>query len=274
MIQGIPDISDKRLLADWLIKNKQLLITQKKSAIKYADAVSTFFFVVDKDDNAIKANPDQPITEDATKIKVRSIINTTKLFDSHGDVHIDQLWNKSIKENSNNYLVKEHNFSFDGIISDNVKVMTKQYTWKELMYNYEGSTQALVYDSVIDKADSPDMFGRYAAGKVKQHSVGMRYVKMDFAINDDRYEKEYAVWQKYFDSIANKDDVLEVGYFWPVTEAKNIEGSAVVRGSNFATPTQSIQQVKGQPLQDTDEPEKSTLNADKLLKYYEQKLKL
>jgi len=264
---SIPEFTDKKRMVDWLILNKSALIAQKKSAAKYADAVSSYFFFVDDKEIETKAAP-ETIPADATKIKVRSIVNTTKLFDSHGDVHIDQLWNKSLKETKDHYLVKEHDFTFDGIISDNVRAFVKQMSWKELGINYEGNTQALIYDSVIDKAESPDMFERYRTGKVKQHSVGMRYVKMDFAVNDERYEKEYAVWQKYFDEVVNKEELLEVGYFWPIFEAKNFEGSAVVKGSNWATPTQSIQQTKGQPFQDTDEPPKA-LKASELSKYFQ-----
>jgi hypothetical protein len=254
MIQ-IPDFADKAKLFDWLIENKSMLIAQKKSMIKHADAVnSQSIFITEKGDSVIKS---ESIPDSATKIKVRSVINTTKIFDSHGDVHIDQLWNKSLKESKDNFLVKQHDFSFDGIISDNVHAFVKQMTWNELGFNYSGYTQALIYDSVISKDESPDMFERYRKGKVKQHSVGMRYVKMDMAINDDRYEKEFEIWTKYYDLIVNKNDVDEIGYFWAVTEAKNIEGSAVVRGSNFATPTHSVQETKGQPLKNTGNVEPS-----------------
>lgn len=266
---AIPEFADKTKLIDWLVSNKSALIAQKKSAVKYADAISyQIGFVSEKSEETIKADL---ISHEATRIKVRAIINTTKLYDSHGDVHIDQLWNKSLKETKDHYLVKEHNFSFDGIISDNVKAFTKQISWHDLGYNYEGTTQALVYDAIIDKDVMPDMFDRYRTGKVKQHSVGMRYVKIDLAVNDDRYEKEYGVWEKYFDEIMNKDEVLEVGYFWAVTEAKNIEGSAVVRGSNRVTPTQSIEQIKTEPSDDTQpEPVKTTpvVNINELMKNY------
>ena len=248
MIQ-LPDIQDKRKLIDYLIENKSALIAQKKSAIKKADAVSYYPQLVTEKGDVSKA---VAINPEATKIKVRSIINTTKFFDSHGDVHIDQLWNKSLKESKDFYLVNQHNFSFEGIISDNVKAFAKQMDWTELGYTYEGQTQALVFDSVIDKNEAPEMFNRYAQGKVKNHSVGMQYVKMELAVNDDRYEKEFAIWNKYAPQIANKDAAVENGFFWAVTEAKIIEGSAVVRGSNSATPTQSIMETK------SDEPDSST----------------
>lgn len=262
----IPNFETKEERIDWMISNKAALTAQKKSMIKHADAISFMVpLISEKGDSVIKADA---IPETATRIKVRAIINTTKLFDSHGDVHIDQLWNKSLKENKENYLVNQHNFSFEGIISDDVKAFVKQMTWKELGFGgYEGTTQALVYDSIIDKADSPDMFERYRRGKVKNHSVGMRYIKVEMAVDDDRYEKEKAVWDKYYPVIANKADVDEAGVFWAVTEAKNIEGSAVVKGSNFVTPTFSVQETKGQPLTGTgDEPSKDTRMLDALNK--------
>lgn len=272
MIPEFPDIQKK---LQWIVANKSMLIAQKKSTIKLADSISysPFFVLNGKNEDIVKAEPGI-IADDARQIKTRLIINTTKLFDSHGDVHFDQLWNKSLSETKDHYHVKEHNFGFDGIISDNVKAFAKQMTWHELGFNFEGKTQALVYDSTIDKDETsrPEMFTAYQKGRVKQHSVGMRYVKIDLAVNDERYAKEFDVWQKYVDEIVNKQDVLDNGFFWAVTEAKNVEGSAVVKGSNWATPTFSIQQTKGKPDDSTfDEPPKA-LKAEDLLKHYQLKI--
>jgi hypothetical protein len=73
---------------------------------------------------------------------------------------------------------------------------------------------------------------------VKNHSVGMQYVKLFLAVNDERYEEEFKVWEKYINLAVNKEVAIEYGYFWAVTEAKVIEGSAVPIGSNTYTPTQ------------------------------------
>lgn len=241
----IPVFTDLGKKHDWLITNKNLIIAQKKSAIKFADPITIPHLItmaaVDKAASLV----------DAKSIHTISIINTTKLFDSHKDVHIDGLWNKSLKERKSNYLVKEHNFNFDGIISDQVKAYTKDVTWAELGFDYSGKTQALVYESDIEATDGTGMFKRYATSKVNQHSVGMQYVKLQLAVDNKKYPEEQKAWKDYYDMIANKADVEEDGYFWAVTEAKNIEGSAVLRGSNFATPTISVQE-------NVDEPEKST----------------
>jgi len=262
----IPTFENKPDLIDFLIENKALLIAEKKATMKYADAVGGPVSLITEKGEAIKT---ESVPATVTKIKVRSIINTTKLLDSHGDVHIDQLWNKSLKETKRHYLVDQHKFDFDNTISDDVKAFVKQMSWAELGFNYEGNTQALVYDSVIDKEESPKMFDRYRKGKVREHSVGMRYVKTDLAVNDDRYEKEKGLWDKYYPMIANKEDAMELGYFWAVTEAKNIEGSAVVRGSNFATPTYSVDE-KTEPSDTQEEPLDSTqkLDVNELLSHY------
>jgi hypothetical protein len=278
----IPEFVDIKKKIEWLIKNKSSLIDQKKSTVKHADAFAYYPSLVigkDESESVVKAaDSGSIIKDDATQIKARVIINTTKLFDSHGDVHLDQLWNKSLKEGEK-YHVQEHAFNFQGVISDNVKAFTKQIAWHELGLNFEGKTQALIFDSVISKRDKwpmgTDMFDMYRTGKVKQHSVGMQYVKLDLAVNDERYEKEFAIWEKYFDEIANKDDVLTAGYFWAVSEAKFREGSAVLAGSNWATPTLSIQQTKDEPLKDTrketEEPPKRTLKASELMSMYQPK---
>ena len=52
-------------------------------------------------------------------------------------------------------------------------------------------------------------------------------------------EKWYSVEteNRYIDFIPNADEAKEDGMFWAVTEAKVIEGSSVVIGSNTITPT-------------------------------------
>ena len=82
----------------------------------------------------------------------------------------------------------------------------------------------------------------------------MRYVKLALAVNDKDYKEEFAVWEKYIDRIANKEETEATGYFWAVTEAKVIEGSAVLKGSNYMTPTLSVNE-KSEPLEDTPKTE-------------------
>lgn len=276
----LPDFNgDTEKAIRYLVANKKELVAMKKSAVKEADALSGSYysFVGKGEDNVIKGVLPNGVDEEAKVIKARLIINTTKLLDSHGDVHLDQLWNKTLKEGEK-YHIQEHQFNYAGMISKETKAFAKQMSWADLGINFKGNTQALVIDSTMRQKDKwplgTDMFKEYLNGNVDQHSVGMQYITIDLAVNDNRYEKEFANWEKWFPEVANKEDALNQGWFWGVTEAKFREGSAVLAGSNWATPTQSIQQVKGQPLQDTDEPEKSTLKASELIKFYNSKMKL
>ena len=258
----IPKFETKDELFEFLIENKALLIKQKKSIVKYADSIGVVGSTATN--KATKA-----IANDATTIQVKSIINTTKVMDSHSDVHIDGLWKKSLRETKDIMLLQEHEMRFDKVISDQVKATAETRTFKELGFSQlKGETQALVFDSTISKDINPYMFGLYAKGMVKNHSVGMRYVKIDLAVNSDEndYKAEKKVWDKYIDQVANTKDVENQGYFWAVTEAKVIEGSAVLMGSNRVTPTESVESKDIEPPQGTqNEPSKDTQSK---MKYY------
>lgn len=131
---------------------------------------------------------------------------------------------------------------FDHIITDKVSAYTSVFKWRDIGYNMDGATEALVFDALIDRKRNPFMFEQYKNGYVLNHSVGMRYVKLFLSIDDDReeYYEEKQAWNKYYPLIANKETADEKGYFWAVTEAKLVEGSAVPMGSNFVTPTLEI----------------------------------
>lgn len=97
---------------------------------------------------------------------------------------------------------------------------------------------------------------KYVKGKVKNHSAGLRYVDVEFAINSaaDWAKEEKAVWDKYYPDIVNKEDVDERGYFLAVKEQKIIENSAVLKGSNPATPTISVELVNSDTSTKQDSP--------------------
>lgn len=262
MIRFPAKVNSRESRIAWLVENKQLVLAQKKAAMKICDAICAPVSVLHAD----RASKEIAPTEvSAKRIRVRAVVNTTRYFDSHHDVHIDQLWNKSIRETKINYLVREHRLDFDNIISDDVHVFVKQIPWRELGYDAPGTTQALIYDAIIDRDNSPVMFDKYLAGKVRNHSVQMRYVKVQLAVNNPDYE-EYKVWEKYAPDIVNIEDAEEVGYFFAVTEAKNIEGSAVVIGSNPVTPTLFVEHKSEPSTHSVQEP--AMLTPELLVKMY------
>lgn len=228
----IPENLEGKEIYAWLVKNKKLHYAEKKAELKKADAVSCLY--VTRKGEIVKAMSPDEVDEDVMERSL--VINTTNIMDSHSDVHINGLWKKSLQEEGYLLLCQEHEMTFDHVISDEVDAYTKIMSWKALGWDVPGSTEALIFDATIHKDRNDYMFGQYKKGYVRNHSVGMRYVKLELAVNDEDYKEEFAVWNKYIDRIANRDDVESQGYFWAITEAKVVEGSAVVKGSNWMTP--------------------------------------
>lgn len=253
---------------DELKGDKMRLTRLKKSAIKYADAMAYNYASPKSSDEVVKSLGVGNIDADVKSITAKVVINTTNILDSHGDVHVKGIWNKSLKENQNIYHLQEHKQSFSNVISDEVIATAKTFTWKQLGYDFDGSTQALVFESKIDDSTNPYMFGLYKSNKVKNHSVGMQYVKVDLAVNstDKYWADEKALFDEMIDEIANKETAIERGMFWVVREAKVIEGSAVLIGSNRATPTIGITEAtdKGTStiIEPSDDTQKNTSYLD------------
>lgn len=244
-----------------LIANKKTLISAKKSAVKFSDAIPFNLLPVtektaDKAENAEGLN-------DANVIKVIAVSNACNYYDSHGDVSINGSWNRTAKNTKNGLHLQEHKNQFDKLISDEVEFKVELKTWKELGFDYEGSTECLVMYSRVEKETNPLMFDKYVKGKVKNHSSGLMYVSLVLAMNNsaDWAKEEKEAWDKYYPAIVNKDDVDQRGYFWAVTEQKILENSAVLRGSNPATPTISVEPADSTSTK-AENPEKSTSQSE------------
>ena len=237
-----------------LVTNKKTLIAQKKGIIKEADAINCYKIDNGSDVSVSKAESAAVVKADTDTIIVKAVSNAVNYYDSHGDVSLPSSWNRTAKNTKNGLHLQEHEMRFDKIISDEVSFSVENFTWKELGYNFEGETEALVMTSKVQKEDNPYMFGKYVRGKVKNHSAGLRYVSISLAINsgEEWAKEEKAVWDKYYDSIANKEDVDEAGYFWAIHEQKIIETSAVPRGSNPATPTISVESADSTSTKEED----------------------
>lgn len=244
----MPTFTTKEARIAWVHKNKDLILAEKRNTIKRADTICM------KAETPTRGSADKAEDENGNgepgKLQVKAVINTTNLIDSHMDCHIPGIWNKSLKDAGVLYWLQEHEMEFEYIIADSVNdgltASAKTMSWLKLGYPYEGNTQALVFEAAISKERNEFMFKQYEKGYVLNHSVGMRYVKLFLCVDSElpEYASEKENWDKYIGQVANRDKADEYGYFWAVTEAKIIEGSAVVKGSNFATPTISVGQAK------------------------------
>ena len=187
---------------DYLRKNKELLKIEKIATFKEADGIDCLYIAKSGENINIVKDINKAIeTVETGRLKVSVVINATNIIDSHLDLHLPNTWNKSVKENNMIYHLQEHKREFQKIISypEDVKAYVVNSTFKNIGYNLDGNTQLLVFDSTIDPEDNEYMFGRYKKNKVKNHSVGMMYVKIEMCINSDSKwdveEKEN--WDKY-----------------------------------------------------------------------------
>ena len=235
-----------------LVENKAELISLKKAEIK----------TVKGGLNAVipnKSTTTKGVFKNNDKSLERTIIgNTYMWFDSHEDVHAKNVFSKSIKERKNNiFHLHDHEFKITAKVGDPLDIYESEIKWKDLNVDKEGSTDALFMDTEIFKEYNAQIFNEYKKNKINQHSVGMQYVKIDLAVNDESFDDEYKVWSENIDQIGNKEKAEKKGYFWFVREAKLIEVSAVLLGSNELTPTMAQDKQADSESLETKEAEKS-----------------
>jgi hypothetical protein len=195
------------------------------------------------------------------------VINTTKYFDSHGDVHFDGLWKRSLKANVGKlYYAEAHSLKVADIIAwpEDVKSFAQMVPWSFLGKDYEGETQALVFeipDAAIKHTGAREVIDNK---REMQNSVRMQYVKMTLALNSEsaEWKENKELYDSRIDLIANKDIVEQNRYFWAVDEAKIFkEGSMVIAGSNDATPI-----IYGDSAKSTSSEEFDSAEATRQLK--------
>lgn len=233
------DFATKEEMFKALKENKQDIINLKKAAIKTSDSVP--MLSVSETAEVVKGL--SPKEELKIGDYVYPVINTTKYLDSHGDVHLNGIWDRSVTEQTGKtYLIINHDLSVGKVISQpkDVTPMVKEIAWKDLGKNFEGTTQALIFKAKLTEKSNRDGFLAYKDNDPVEHSIRMQYVKLDLAINsyDKDFKAEKALYDSIYPEIANKQAADENGYFWAVSEAKIYkEGSMVLAGSNDATPT-------------------------------------
>jgi hypothetical protein len=213
--------------------NQSKIIGLKKAAYKFTDPISYIY----KSGEVIKDN-----TQVAVGDYVYAIINTTNWLDSHGDVHLNGIWDNSIKDQKGKlYYIINHDLKLGSVIAypNDVEASVMPMMWSEIGLDYQGDMQALMFKAKLTEATNKDAYNAIVTKQDIQNSVRMGYVSMTLCIDDksDDFKQEYANFYKYLPVIANKQTALDAGYFWAISEAKIVkEGSAVLFGSNEATP--------------------------------------
>jgi len=231
------EFASQKELFEALKRNISKVKQAKKATLKFSDGFELFGVKGE----ATKQEEEGKLLEYGDK--VYPVINTTKYLDSHNDVHLDGIWNKSVQEQAGKVaLVIDHEYKIGKVIAfpEDVVPMVKTLSWKELGRPYEGMTEALIFESTLRDDASETGFKMYRNKRAVQHSISMEYVKLELAVNSDDpdWKQEKSNWEKYLSLIVNPEKAIKQGYFWAVQEAKIYrEGSMVLQGSNDATPT-------------------------------------
>lgn len=232
-----------------IVKRKQEIIELKKAAIKHSDPL-IFNNSGEKPNISIVKSSTNKGDEGA--LDVTLIANTYNWMDSHGDVHLDGVFSKTIRENGEKVLhLHDHIHQLAAKVGRNKKVYEQPVKWRDLGVQKDGYTTALFMDSEVLRTYNAMIFDQYKGGEINQHSVGMIYVKIDLAVNDPEFKEEYSLWNKVFPLIGNPEAAENAQHFWVVTEAKLKEISCVIEGSNELTPT--VDTKDNEPSEDTQE---------------------
>lgn len=269
-------------LFKFLVENKSALIAQKKSILKTTDAF-TCAPVVDGVTSKIKVSaikagadaggPDDDGDENdmvnaGDKVHVTVVANSANWIDSQMDLLVADCWKKSIKERKGliNHL-HDHIHQIQAKVGEVTKIYSKDLKLRDLGVDLDGSTQALIFETDVFKSYNEQVYNQYKLEKINQHSIGLQYINISLAINDEDSEKEFDFWNKYYPLVINKDVADENGYFWVVKEIKLLENSCVLFGANELTPTLDVKiSTEDQPSPDTEKNQPPTFDSIKAIK--------
>ena len=217
-----------------VIKNSENFITERKKQIKIVVPLEEELERIKELENQAKDNDSEDI------LKKKIIASNSDFCDFYLEVHAKGLW-QPFQNVSFKY---SHENGLSGIVNADIKVKTEDVTWKSIGANYEGVTEVLSAEIVLEKEymilpEHKHLYNLYKKDKINQHSVGMVILEMKLAADSsDTNNKAYKdLYDEYIDKIVNKDFVKRYGYFYLVTKARLLEISAVEFGANRITPT-------------------------------------
>ena len=260
----------KKEFYESLLHEKEFRMSTQKR--KFTDAFTCEIF---KPEEAVIKGKFLYENDETKGILKRTIVaNTYNYMDSHDDVHLAGIFSKSIQERGNRIPhLHDHKFELGAKVGRALSFTEAHMKWRALGHAKNGDTIALLMESQIEQKLNAGIYEEYKADAIDQHSVGMLYIKVDVAINDENYKQEYATWEEVYPLLGNKDRADAKGYFFAVREAKLIEVSAVLLGSNELTPTLNNKIQPDLSTGKDKEPIKTTLNVSKLISIYSQNLK-
>jgi len=164
---------------------------------------------------------------DMAKRTVQSIPNTFLFFDSDQDVLLPGCSIKTIAERG-----PKSNASYGKIKNVKDHNITQRIGKPEVLDERKIDDKNVMYaeSKMLTTTLGNDQLIEYQEGVIDQHSIGFRYLDLEFITNegDD--------WQKWLDMLINPQDAENAGYMFLVKEISMFEWSPVSFGANRLTP--------------------------------------
>jgi len=242
----------------YLIDENELVISQKKSIVKRAEGGLSACFVTDQANEVFVNKAQKPIYEndkEAGILKRTILANTYWWMDTHSDVHLGRgeesenaIFSESIKGRTNKiFPIDQHNFSLDGRMGKTLDIYEAPVSWRSLGVGKTGMSEGLFAVAQIEQKKNAARYEDYLNDEIDQHSVGMRYIDVQTAVNDEKnFPKEAATYKKYIHKVGNRAAAEKQGFFFAVGKGHVGEYSAVISGSNELTPTIGVSQGSGE----------------------------
>lgn len=237
----LPKNLSQKDLIEYLVKNKVDLIAKKKSMPVWADVCVTASSILPGQKGANGTKDNHPVDEDTDHLVVRVVANTANFIDSHMDMLIADSAKKSIEERMGMIPhLHDHIHRLDAKIGLVQDILLSDLSFTELGISDkfgQGSTQCIVFITDVMKEMNEKVFLQYKNGQVNQHSIGLQYISLALAVNNEDFKEEFAVWSEFIDLAINRNVAEKRGFFWVVKEIRLLENSAVLFGANPVTPT-------------------------------------
>lgn len=230
------DFADKKEMFMAIRQNKDEIVQLKKSAVKSKDCD----FILSPKTEAQKEDTEPKKLEFGDTVKVA--MNTAYYVDYDLDMGIEGTWKRSVdQQNGKTFHVVNHDLKVGSVVAypKDVRLSLEKVSWTDIGKNYAGETEVLVFESKMSEKTQKDAFMAYRDGDPIQHSIRLRYIQLELAMDseDPEDKEEKAVWDKYYPLAANKEVPDEYGYFWVMKESQIFkEGSTVLLGANEMTP--------------------------------------
>jgi len=112
-------------------------------------------------------------------------VNSTKVLDSHEDLHLDGIWKKTIKEQQGkNYLVTDHDLEIKSVVvrKEHIEMFTAKVPFSLIGKPYEGDTEVLIYKVPKNQVKCETVKDWLNSGDSIEGSVRMQYVKFSLCL--------------------------------------------------------------------------------------------